>query len=282
MLGRCRRRVLVCDAGAPRNARAAEIHGLLTRDGIAPDEYLRLAREDLLLYEQVALRCAEVTDATCTEDGFEILCRDGTKFFGRTLLLATGVVDELPTLEGLAPLYGTSVHHCPYCDAWEWRDQPIAVYGRGDSAAGLALSLRQWTADVVLCTDGPDGVPAKERRRLKRRDIIVREERVVRLEGRGGHLEQIVFVTGDPLPRRALFLSMSNHQRSTLASHLGCRMTKKGAIHTVPGEASSIPGVYVAGDASSDVQFVSVAVAEGARAAVAINKRLLQEDLRTP
>src|SRR5690349_10647600 len=118
VLGRCRRRVLVCDTGMPRNARAAAVHGFLTRDGIAPDEFLRLARNELAQYSDVELQCADVTSAQCDNGEFTITCRDGQRFLGRALLLATGVVDHLPPIEGLHDFYGISVHHCPYCDAW--------------------------------------------------------------------------------------------------------------------------------------------------------------------
>jgi thioredoxin reductase len=280
ILGRCRRRVLVCDAGMPRNAKAQSIHGVLTRDGLAPAAFLHLAREELARYTTVEFRRTEVTAARCAVDGFEIRCRDGCSFEGRTLLLATGVVDDLPPIEGLFDFYGTSVHHCPYCDAWEWRDRALAVYGRGESAAGLALTLTLWSADIVLCTDGPSKLSTASRRRLARHGIVLRTDPVLRLEGHDGHLERIVFAAGASLARQALFFLSGQYQRSPLPQQLGCRFTSKGAVATARSEATQVPGLYVAGDASKDVQFVSVAAAEGAEAAVAINKMLLKADLR--
>jgi thioredoxin reductase len=194
-------------------------------------------------------------------------------------LLATGVVDEIPDIEGIRELYGKSVHHCPYCDGWEWRDQPIAVYGRAEAATALALGLTVWTDDVVLCTNGPDGLSADELERLGQAGIEVREEPVVRLEGRDGLLEQIIFSEGDTLPRRALFFCSGQHQHSHLAKKLGADFNAKGTVDTGHGEITNVPGLYVAGDASKDVQFVIVAAAEGAEAGVAINKALLKEDL---
>jgi thioredoxin reductase len=270
---------MICDAGAPRNARATEMHGFLTRDGIPPDEFLRLARDELTQYENVELRCAEVVEAGCRPDGFEVACRDGRRFRSRALLLATGVVDDLPRVEGLQELYGSSVHHCPYCDAWEWRDQPIAVYGQGDAAAGLALSLTQWSPDVVLCTDGPAKLSPKMRRHLRQRRVEIHEEKIARLEGRDGMLERIVLASDNALPRRALFFASGQHQHSSLPHQLGCRFTKKGAVATGHHESTNVPNLYVVGDASKDVQFVIVAAAEGAQAAVSINKALFQSDL---
>ena len=149
ILGRCRRKVLVCDAGHPRNAASRALHGYLTRDGIEPAELLRIGREQLSPYKTVQMRSGEVTDARRAGKGFEITVNDEA-IASRKLLLATGVVDHLPDIEGLKPLYGRSVFHCPYCDGWEQRDQPIAIYGREDRGAGLALELTGWSRDLVV------------------------------------------------------------------------------------------------------------------------------------
>ena len=279
MLGRCRRRVLVCEAGGPRNARSKGLHNYLTRDGIAPLEFLRLARKELEEYPTIEFLPAEVKDARRTSDGFTVVLADGTELSTRKLLLATGVVDDLPDIDGLLPLYGTSVHHCPYCDGWEWRDQPIAIFGRGEEGSALALALTVWSDDLVLCTDGPNGLTSTQREQLERVGIKVREDEVVRLEGQRGWLSRIIFAEGEPLPRRAFFLSSAQHQRSDLPLRLGCRFTEKGAVNTGSCEATDVPGLYVAGDASKDAQFVIVAAAEGAEAGMAINKALLKDDL---
>jgi thioredoxin reductase len=279
MLGRCRRRVLVCDAGEPRNRRARAAHAFLTRDGIAPEELLRIAREQLAPYDTIELRAAEVVDAARGGEGYEVRCADGTRLRCRKLLLATGVVDELPPIAGLEALYGVSVHHCPYCDGWEWRDQPIAIYGRGEEGAGLAQGLTVWSRDLLLCTDGPAELPGRLRGRLESLGIPVREDRVLRLEGRDGKLERIAFEHGPPAPRRALFFATGQRQASPLAARLGCAFTGHGAVATGKCEATNVPGLYVCGDASREAQFVVVAAAEGAEAGMAINQALLEEAL---
>jgi thioredoxin reductase len=279
MLGRCRRKVLVCDIGEPRNVRAAGLHNYLTRDGTRPAEFLDLARQEVARHPNVTFRRVEVLDAARSPDGFRIVCADGRQVAARKLLLATGVVDELPAIDGLEALYGTSVHHCPYCDGWEWRDQPIAVYGSGEEGKALALGLTVWSKDVVLCTGGPSGLTEEDLEQLAQEGIEVRQEPVARLEGRDGLLERLVFETGGSLPRRALFICSGQHQRSALARKLGCRFTSKGAVDTGTCEATDVPGLYVAGDASKEAQFVIVAAAEGAEAGMAINKALLKDDL---
>ena len=279
VLGRCRRNVLVCDSGQPRNAASHGLHGFITRDGIEPKDFLRIAREQLSPYETVGLRDATVVAGVRENKHFVLTTADGSKIAARKLLLATGVVDELPPVEGLDQFYGTSVFHCPYCDGWEMRDQPIAIFGRGESGSGLALDMTLWSRDLVLCTDGPAELTDEHRKKLTQYQIPIREERIVRLEGKDGVLEQIVFDSGEPLARRAMFFSTGWKQHCDLAKSLGCQLTEEGCVDTGEYEATSVRGVYVAGDASRMVQFVIVAAAEGAQAAVAINKELMKEDL---
>ena len=284
MLGRCRRRVLVCDTGKPRNAASHAMHGFLSRDGMPPSEFLRIAREQLGQYDTVELRDIEVMTAECRDSRFHVTLADGTVHQSRKLLVATGVVDNLPEIPGFKELYGRSVFHCPYCDGWEVRDRPLAIYGRGQRGLGLSLEMTGWSRDLVLCTDGPAEIPAEDLARLDRAGIRVREDPVVRLEGRAGsdeivRLERIVFASGEPLDRHALFFTTGQTQHSDLVTRLGCVMTDKGTVWTGKYEAAHLPGLYVAGDASRAVQWVVVAAAEGAEAAFAINTDLLKEDL---
>lgn len=284
LLGRSRRRVLVCDTGKPRNAASRAMHGFLSRDGVPPLEFLRLARDEMRPYETVELRDVEVTAAECRDSRFHVTTADGSILQSRKLLIATGVVDNLPEIPGFRELYGTSVFHCPYCDGWEVRDRPLAIYGRGPRGLGLSLEMTGWSRDLVLCTDGPSEIPAEDLARLERARIRVREDRLVRLEGRAGdddvlRLERLIFAKGEPLDRDALFFTTGQAQHSDLVTRLGCVMTDKGTVWTGKYEAAHLPGLYVAGDASRAVQWVVVAAAEGAEAAFAINTDLLKEDL---
>jgi thioredoxin reductase len=196
ILGRCRRRVLICDTGKHRNASSKSMHGFLTQDGIAPAEFLRLGYEQLRPYETLEFRHIEVIDAVRDASSFRITLVDGTCITSRKLLLATGVVDELPNIEGISALYGRSIFHCPYCDGWEVRDAPLAVYGKAERGSALALELTLWSKDLVLCTDGLAELAEKDLERLTRNGIGVREERIARLEGNDGRLERIIFTNG--------------------------------------------------------------------------------------
>jgi thioredoxin reductase len=279
MLGRCRRRVLVCDSGHPRNEASHAMHGFISRDGMPPQEFLEIAREELKAYDTVAVRKVTVTSAECRDGAFVATLETGEQLRSRKLLIATGVRDNVPRLEGIEQLYGRSVFHCPYCDGWEIRDQPIAIYGQGERGYGLALELTAWSRDLVLCTDGPSDLEDRKIKRLQRNGIAVREDRVARLEGNQGILQRIVFEGGDSIERRALFFTTGQSQQSELATRLGCSINEKGTVMTGKYETTHLRGLFVAGDASRAVQWVVVAAAEGAEAAFAINIDLIKEDV---
>lgn len=278
ILGRCHRKALLCDEGRQRNLSSHAIHGLLGREGRTPSDFLDEALEEVSRYKSVEVRRTRVTDIVAAGEAFDFVCSDGTHGTASKVLLATGLVDELPELAGLEPLYGVSVHHCLYCDGFEYAGKPVAAYGKGDKGAELAVMMKHWMSDVVACSDGTE-VTAKAIRKLEEFKIALRPEPIRSLEGADGELAKIVFESGPELPRAGLFFSTGCHQASDLSNILGCKRNEKGGVVIDPAtEESSVPGVYVAGDVSRDVLLVAVAIAEGAQAAVAINKAFLRRD----
>lgn len=278
VLGRCRRRVVVFDHGRPRNRRAAAVHGFLGHDGIDPRDLRALGRREAAFYgvvfvdrEATAVRCLPGDVTT-----FEVSA-EGTVVRVRKLLLATGVSDTVPQIGNIEAFYGTSVHHCPYCDGWEHRDQRLVAFGEGSAAIGLALLLKVWSKSVTACTHG-GSCAVQDLQRLNGCGIPCRTEPVIRLEGDGGILQQIVFAEGPPLACDALFFHSDHFQHSPLPAMAGCRMKDDAHVHTSPKQSTGVRGLYLAGDADGDVQFAIVAAAEGATAATAINKELVEED----
>ena len=280
VLGRACRRVRVFDHGRPRNGRAQAVNGYLTRDGIPPLEFLRIARAELARYDTVTIEDAEVVEARCAaEGGFEVRLADGRQFSCRKLLIATGVTDHVPDIPGVDELYGRGVFHCPYCDGWERRGQRLVVYGRGARGHGLALELLGWSPHVTLCTDGPCEIDDGRRAQLARNGIAVHEGRVARIEARDDGIAGVAFADGTSIPCDALFFTTGQRQASGFASAMGCRFNEKGTVHTGRHESTDVPGLYVAGDASREVQWVIIAAAEGAEAAFAIAQDLIKEKL---
>ncbi|RYU78270.1 NAD(P)/FAD-dependent oxidoreductase [Hymenobacter persicinus] len=283
LLGRCLRRVLVCGSGAPRNVTSPAVHAFLSRDGTKPADLLQLGREQLKPYTTVQLQQACVSQIRPTDYGFQVAIESEAgraySVTARKVLLATGVEDELPPLPGMREMWGRGVLHCPYCHGWEARDTPLAVYGHGKSATGLALLISRWSKDVILVTDGPGNLTQNARRRLRQQHIRVLEEPISHLEGtKRGELRHIVFKNGDKLARHAVFLHPQQHQRSPLAQELGCRITGKGAVWVDKGGQTSVPGIYAAGDNTPGPQKAIIAAADGTRAAMIINEMMTREE----
>ena len=281
VLGRACRKVLVLDEDRGRNRLTKMLHGFITREGTPPLEFRRLAREELTRFENVRHEVVEVVRAARMDTGgFDVFTADGRSFTCRRLLLATGVVDNIPDIPGLRDLYGQSVFHCPYCDGWELRGKPLAVYGRGKRGYGLSLELTGWSRDILLCSDGASDFTPEERATLVANGTTLNEKPVARLEGSDGILERVVFTDDTAVLRRALFFTQGQTQCSDLARTLGCDFNEKGTVSTGKYEVTNVPGLYVAGDASRDVQWVVVAAAEGAEAAYSINQEFIKEELR--
>lgn len=277
VLGRCRHRVLVCDSGQYRNHAAHAMHGFLSRDGLPPAELRRIGREQLQPYG-VAIIETEIRDACKQGAGFELTTTHGETLRARKLLLATGILDNLPQVSGFDALYGVSAFHCPYCDGWEQRDKRIVAYARGAEIAQFAFTLRAYTNDLLLCTDGPAELSEAERARLTRHGIRLIEKKVAKFEGHQGQLTHIVFDDSESLERDALFFHLGQKQRSFLAARLGCPESNEQGVQADDKCATNIPGLFIAGDATRDVQQVIVAAAEGTKAAFEINMALRDEN----
>jgi thioredoxin reductase len=279
-LGRARRRVVLLDHGRPRNGAAHHVHCYLGLDGVAPEDLRARGRKEAMHYG-VEFRDAEVLDATCASESPPtrfVIRTASQELTCRAVLLATGVVDELPDVSGLREFYGRSVHHCPYCDGWEHRDQRLATIGHSHSAVQSALGLLSWSASVTVCSNGraasDDDVLS-----LERHGVALRVQKISQLVGVAGVLQAIEFVDGERLACDAAFFSSEQGQQSQLPRILGCEYDGDGHVLTAKQQGTRTPGLFLAGDADGDSQFAIVAAAEGVTAAVAIDKALKEEDL---
>jgi thioredoxin reductase len=279
VLGRCRRRVVVIDSGRPRNRCARAGHGFFTRDGASPKDLIRIGREqlapyDVVLHDDDALAVAPSDGG----DGWVVKTKSGRTFRGKKALLATGMSDRLPEIPGVDRLFGKSIHVCPYCDGWEARDLPLAVIACDPGRVDFTLGLLTWSDDVMVFLNG-DAMSAEDRGCLERNGVRVVDEKIEALEGEE-ELGAIVMANGERIPRRTLFIHLGQDQASPFARDLGCPTIQNGAVCTTTGERAGPKGLFVAGDASEDLQLIAVAVSEGAKAACAINVELRQERYR--
>ena len=254
------------------------MHGFISRDGVPPEKFRRSAFAELKRYRTVRVWRGEVAQAALRPRGGFRVRVGKSAVYCRKLLLATGVMDQLPKIDGFIELFGKRVFQCPYCDGWEFRNQPLAAYGKKQRGMQIARALTAWSTDILLCTDGASGFTAGDRRNLERNGIRLSERRIARLESsRGGNIT-IAFRNGESVDRSALFFDTPSHAQSPLAAKLGCTFNRHGGVICGKYEATAIPGVFVAGNIIKDVQLSIVAAAEGARAAFGINRALTRED----
>lgn len=287
-LGRTHRRALVLDAGEGRNHPADAMHNFVTRDGTPPADFRRIARAELDAYPTIQMRTGAVaTVSAAAAGGFEVSLAQGDRVTARRLLLATGLADELPGIPGLAELWGRSAFHCPYCHGFECTDRPVAVFGSAMPRVRLALQLSRFAGDVVLCTNG--GVLSEDLQNiLKRNRIPVREEFISHVDGEAGKLDRIVFESGPPLARDAVFVENVAVQRSDLAEQLGCAVLSDGCVEVDEFGRTSVSGVYAAGDTAHRATVpmpaaaVIAAAAAGTVAAGVVDQDLLSEDFALP
>jgi thioredoxin reductase len=273
VLGRARRRVVVIDAGAPRNAPAAHMQGFLSRDGTPPAELLSAARAEVRHYG-VEIIEYRVLGATA---GFALRLAGGRTVQARQVLLATGATDELPDIAGARERWGRDFLHCPYCHGWEVRDQPIGVLGTGPGSVEHAHLLRQWTDDVILFTHTA-AVTAEERATLHARGIAVVDGTVERLVVGDDQLQAVQLADGRTVARDAVFIRPALRAYADApAAALGCELLAGGLVRGGADGRTSVPGVWAAGNATNPRAQVITAAGEGSAVAIAINTQLVED-----
>jgi thioredoxin reductase len=288
-LARSRRSVLVVDAGEPRNAPADGVHNYLGREGAPPAELLATGRAELAGYGGTV--CPGVVTAVGRQagrHGFRVVLGDGTAVEARRLLVATGLVDELPDVPGVAERWGRDVLHCPYCHGWEVRDRAIGILATGPTAVHQALLFRQLSADVLFFRHtGPD-LPAAEAEQLAALGIRVVDGEVSAVEVDDDRVTGVRLASGEVVPRAAVVVAPRFTARADVLAPLGLTPTEQEMAGTVVGSAvaadptgaTAVPGVWVAGNVADMSAQVVVSAAAGMRAGAMINADLVTEEAR--
>ncbi|MDX2561403.1 NAD(P)/FAD-dependent oxidoreductase [Streptomyces sp. TX20-6-3] len=287
-LGRAHRTVLLLDSGQGRNAPADAVHNFLTHDGTPPQVLRDLGHENLRQYPTVqSVATAATSVRRLGDDHFEVRLEDGGLHEARRLLLATGLRDELPDIQGVDVLWGKSAFHCPYCHGFEASGSRIAVLGAAPERVRLALHLSRFTDDIALCTGGASLEPVMQSV-LEANGVAVQCAPVARLEHEDTQLRRIVFDDGTSLDRDAVFIKTTLHQRSDFAERLGCTDFPDGCVEVNEFAQTSVPGVYAAGDmarrATVPIPLAAVvaAAASGTVAGSVIDQDLVSADFKLP
>lgn len=280
-LARAARPTVVFDGGPGRNRPVAHARGFLTRDGVPPDVLRADGRREAESYG-AEVRDARVVEARRVPGGFHLWsvpadARDDTErtcVSARIVVLATGVEDQLPDIDGLAEAWGVTAVHCPYCHGHEFRGRATAVLGRGDGTYAMARLLRGWTDDVTVVTNGPENLDVDQERRLAAEGTAVERAPIRRLLQRDGRVRAVEFDDGRTLACGVFYLHPPQCMASPLAESLGVAVRDGRYVADADGR-TDVPGVFVAGDVLNRTQQIATAVAGGAWAAIAANRDLV-------
>jgi thioredoxin reductase len=287
VLTRAQRRVAVIDAGRPRNAPAAHMHGFLGSDGLPPADLLEAGRREVAGYgghliPGIVTSVTESTEALRGRDdrgpqGFQVLLEDGTMLSARRVLVTTGLRDALPDIPGVRERWGRDLLHCPYCHGYEVRNLPLGVLGGNPESVAHALLIRQWSDDVVLFANGA-ALAGEQRERLVASAVGIVDEALTRVVVENDRLTGIELAGGSIVPRAAVFVRPRFVAHDTLLTDLGCAVHDSGWVVVDPAGQTSVAGVWAAGNAVNPRAQVITAAGEGSAAAIAINNDLVDQD----
>ena len=278
-LGRSLRHVLILDSGKPCNRQTPHSHNFLTRDGETPAQITSIAREQVLRYPTVSFQNDLAAKAWSASFGFTVETATGHHFTARKLLLATGLEDLMPPIDGFAACWGRSVLHCPYCHGYEVHGQELGVLATGDVAYDMVRLIQNWSSRLTLFTNGPTTLSPDQRQLIDQLNVPVIETELAAIEHQQGQLTNLRFIDGSIYTLDALYSRVPFQQQSDLAVQIGCELTESGLVKASEFGQTSIPGVFAAGDTSSQLRQVAAAVTNGSKAGVWLNRELIDEDL---
>jgi thioredoxin reductase len=276
-LGRALRKVLVIDSGTPCNRQAPYAHNFITHDGETPAQITAAAKAQVLQYPTVSFIDARATDASRLGADFEVQTEDGRTFSSKKLVLATGLTDLMPGIEGFRECWGISVLHCPYCHGYEVRHKRTGILGNSDMGYDYACMLSNWTKDLTLFTNGDCTLTAIQVEKLRHHNIHIVETEVSAIRHKHGNINHLVFSDGTETPLAVLYARPPHIQQSGIAERLGCRFSEHGLIEVDAFHRTTVHGIYAAGDNSSVGRSVAVATAHGSVAGMMLNKEMMEE-----
>ena len=281
VLGRSLRTVLVIDSGKPCNRQTPHSHSFMTRDGVPPSQLTAIAREQALAYPTVQYRNGRIDTLSKNDNGFSLLTDDNTTIKARRVLLATGLEDIMPPIDGFAECWAISVLHCPYCHGYEVRNQSLGVLVSGEHTVDYVGLIRHWSTKITFFTNGSGTITDEQRSLINRLDVPIIETPVSRLRHQNGLLSALELQDGNHIELTALFAPMPFRQHSDLAQQAGCALNPAGLINVNLFGQTNVAGLFAAGDNSSPMRQLAVASANGITAGAGINRELVTEDIAT-
>jgi len=274
-LGRALRNVLIIDSCDPCNVQTPRSHNFLSRDGFSPSDIIKVSLEQVLAYPNITLISGEATHAVQEDDIFRIEISTGQSATCDKLLLATGLRDIFPDVEGFRECWGISVLHCPYCHGYEVRDEPTVIFANGEAAYHLSVMVHNWSKKLTVVTNGISELRFEEASRLEELGVTVIEKEVSRFEHENGHVKRIAFNDGTHFETNVIYASIPFEQKSDLAEQLGCKISSHNHIEVDDEQRTTIENVFAAGDCTAQARAISVAAASGTKAGFTINLEMV-------
>ncbi|MFL9845897.1 NAD(P)/FAD-dependent oxidoreductase [Flavobacterium rhizosphaerae] len=276
-LGRSLRNVLIIDSGTPCNRFTPHSHNFITHDGATPYQIAQKAKEQVLAYETVTFTEDLALSAERVADGFRLTTQKQNTYTATKILLATGVKDELPAINGLKDCWGISAIHCPYCHGYEYKHKATGILANGDAAFHYALLVHNLTQKLTVFTNGPKDFTPEQLEKLQKNNISVQESPVVKINHQNGYMGSIVLQDANEQALSALYVRPKSIQQTDIPQRLGCGINEQGYIITDFMQKTNIEGVYACGDCCTPMRAVSTAVAQGTMAGAAINMELCSD-----
>lgn len=276
-LGRSLRNVLIIDGGHPCNIQTPHSHNFLTQDGKTPQEISALARGQVESYETVKFYEGLAVSGIKTANGFEISTDAEYQFTASKLIIAAGIKDIMPDINGFANCWGISIIHCPYCHGYEYRDQNTGIIANGQKAFHLASMVYNLTKKVTVLTNGKADFTSEQVEKLKYRNIKIVETKISEIKHRKGQLSNLIFEDGNRIPFDVAYGAIPFIQHSDIPVSLGCELTEHGYIKVDAFQKTTIEGVFACGDNSSMMRALTNAVYTGGIAGAMVNGALVQE-----
>ncbi|MED0866932.1 NAD(P)/FAD-dependent oxidoreductase [Bacillus safensis] len=279
VVGRGRKQVIVFDDELPRNRVTQESHGFITNDGMTPFEIRRAGEADLQKYPNIKIKRSRIVDIQKKEERFTLLTHEGDTFKAKKIILATGLQDILPEIEGIHDVYGKTLFSCPFCDGWELKDKALALIAENQRALHMAKLLSNWTKDLIVFTNG-HVLAEEDKVLLTAHSIQVIDVPIVSIDQDNGQLRSLQLANGETVEREGGFVASEFKQSAPFAEKLGCQMTKNTGIETDILGRTTVSGVFACGDNLGGPAQLVLAAAAGSQTGMGVIHELVQEEFQ--
>ncbi len=275
-LGRCMRNVLIMDSEEPCNRFAPQAHNLITYDDTEPDKIRRWAREQVLLYPTVTIQKGRVTGVKKDSDIFIATDDQGNNYISKKVLLATGLKDVFPDVEEFETCWGRSVVHCPYCHGYEVRGKELGLMANASATKNFLPLVFNWSEKLTLFLNNDEELPGDTKEFLQEHKIKVTNATIKKLQHEDGYIHTVTTEDGNEHHLDALFVSLPCVQQTDIIEQLGIKLDDSGFIDVNIVGCTNVPSVFAAGDCTTPMRAISIAIAAGYKAGIGINNELIK------